>query len=224
MAYKLIIFDWDGTLMDSQGKIVSCMQQAAQLCDVDVPSVDAVKHIIGISLLPAIKQLFGFSDTPGEQQKAEQVRDAYKHVFIEMDQTPSPLFDGVHTMLTHLVDEGHELAVATGKARRGLERAWSQSGTKSFFVNSRCADEAQSKPSPDMLEQLLADHSLTPDQAVMIGDTAYDMKMAKDIGMERIAVTYGVHDVALLASQQPTFTVDSVSQLHHTLLTRLNNA
>ena len=198
------------------------MQLAAQHCDMPIPTPSEVKHIIGISLLPAIKQLFGLTDSLGEHKKAEQLRDAYKQAFIEKDQTPSPLFSGVIELLDDLNALSIDLAVATGKARRGLERAWLQTQTKHYFVNSRTADEAESKPSPDMLIQLLNDQNVHAHKAIMIGDTSYDMQMAREIGMDSIAVTYGVHDRQHLREQSPTHTVDSIKDLRQTLLTTLS--
>ncbi len=151
--YKLVIFDWDGTLMDSAAKIVSCMQHAAQQCDMPIPTYEEVGHIIGISLKPAIKQLFNIDD----DELAERLVAAYKEAFVTRDTTPCPLFDGVERLLSNLKETGCTLAVATGKARRGLDRAWAQTGTGRFFSASRTADEAESKPSPDMLLQLLDD-------------------------------------------------------------------
>ena len=118
--YKLVIFDWDGTLMDSAAKIVSCMQLAAKQCDMPVPTYDEVGHIIGISLKPAIKQLFNIKD----DELAERLVAAYKEAFVTRDTTPCPLFDGVEPLLSNLKEAGCTLAVATGKARRGLDRAW----------------------------------------------------------------------------------------------------
>lgn len=208
--YELIIFDWDGTLMDSAAKIVSCMQKAAEHCGVDIPSEDAVSHIIGISLKPAIKQLFNTSD----DELAERLTLAYKEVYLGADTTPCPLFNGVTDMLKALTDAGNVLAVATGKARRGLNRAWEQTGTGHFFTTSRCADEAESKPSPDMLLQLLDERGLTAGQALMIGDTTYDMQMAQSIGMDRVGVSYGVHAPVNLEKHNPKTIVHSIAELH----------
>lgn len=211
--YELIIFDWDGTLMDSAAKIVQCMQQAARHCEVDVPSDEAASHIIGISLKPAIKQLFNTDD----DQLAERLVLAYKEVYLGVDTTPCPLFNGVETMLSDLVAKQRTLAVATGKARRGLERAWRQTGTGHYFTTSRCADEAESKPSPDMLLQLIEERGLTPAQALMIGDTTYDMQMAQSIGMDRVGVSYGVHAQVHLEKHKPKAIVHSIAELHEVL-------
>lgn len=214
MRYKLVIFDWDGTLMDSAAKIINCMQIAAKHCDVDIPSAEAVSHIIGVSLKPAIKQLFSIDD----DALAERLVLAYKEAFVSHDATPCPLFNGVNELLTALKGEGAMLAVATGKARRGLDRAWSQTGTGHFFIASRCADDAQSKPSPDMLLQILDELSISAHDAVMIGDTTYDMQMAKSIGMRRIGVSYGVHAQVHLEALAPEIIVHSIGELQQFLL------
>ncbi|MDC8831276.1 HAD family hydrolase [Alteromonas gilva] len=216
--YELLIFDWDGTVMDSAAKIISCMQQAARQCDVSVPGPEAVSHIIGISLKPAIMQLFQTED----EQLADRLVLAYKEVYLGADTTPCPLFEGAEAMLSDLVEAGHVLAVATGKARRGLNRAWQQTGTGHYFTTSRCADEAESKPSPDMLLQLLEERNLTPAQALMIGDTTYDMQMAQAIGMDRVGVSYGVHAPVNLARHNPRAIVHSIGELHELLMTQDN--
>lgn len=211
--YKLVIFDWDGTLMDSAAKIVSCMQLAAEQCGMPIPTYDEVGHIIGISLKPAIKQLFKIED----DELAERLVAAYKDAFVTRDTTPCPLFDGVERLLSSLKVAGCTLAVATGKARRGLDRAWLQTETGSFFSASRTADEAESKPSPDMLLQLLGELGFEIEDAVMIGDTTYDMQMAKTIGMDRIGVSYGVHAQVHLEALSPVALVHSISELETAL-------
>ena len=214
MRYKLVIFDWDGTLMDSADKIINCMQIAAKHCDVPVPSAEAVSHIIGISLKPAIKQLFNIDD----DALAERLVLAYKEAFVSHDATPCPLFSGVDDLLSALKAKGTTLAVATGKARRGLDRAWSQTGTGHYFSASRCADDAKSKPSPEMLLQILDDLNISAQDAVMIGDTTYDMQMAKSIGMRRIGVSYGVHAQVHLEALAPETIVHSIAELQQFLL------
>ena len=211
--YQLIVFDWDGTVMDSVGKIVQCMQIAARQCDLPVPSAAEVGNIIGISLHPAIKILFNLSQDP----VVDTVVEAYKAAYLEQDVTPCPMFDGAVEMLNALHQQGYTLAVATGKARRGLDRAWRHTATGQFFTASRTACEAQSKPSSDMLEQLLQETGINVTEAVMIGDTVYDMQMAEQIGMDRIGVTYGVHDAARLQRHSPVHIADSIGQLHQFL-------
>lgn len=207
--YKLVIFDWDGTLMDSANKIVNCMQIAAKQCDMPIPTYEEVGHIIGISLKPAIMQLFSITDSA----LGDRLVQAYKDAFVSVDVTPCPLFDGVEEMLGSLKTAGCILAVATGKARRGLDRAWKQTNTGNYFSASRTADEAESKPSSDMLEQLLDELGFEANDAVMIGDTTYDMQMAKSIGMDRIGVSYGVHAQVHLEALEPVALVHSIEEL-----------
>lgn len=218
MSYKLVIFDWDGTLMDSQAKIVNCMQLAARDCNIVCPDADEVKQIIGISLVPAIKRLFNLSDSEPDEALKHKIRDAYKANYFAQDQTPCPLFDGVPALLSRLQEKGINMAVATGKARRGLERAWDNTNTKQFFLSSRTSDEAESKPSSDMLKQLLMELELDASEAIMVGDTTYDMQMARDVNMPSIAVSYGVHSEAQLADFSPRFIVHSIAQLEKTLI------
>ena len=135
-----VIFDWDGTLMDSAGKIVACMQKAAVLSDLPIPSREQVEHVIGISLTPAIEQLFSINNT-----KANQVSERYKRAFLEQDKTPCLLFKGAQKMLMQLSNT-YTLGVATGKARRGLTRAINYSQTGHYFDSTICGDEATSKP------------------------------------------------------------------------------
>ncbi len=206
--YQCIIFDWDGTVMDSAGKIISCMQLAAKECNLPIPSDNAVAHIIGISLAPAIAKLFALTD---ETVIARMV-DAYKHIFLSVDSTPCPLFNGAHDLLSALQPH-FTLAVATGKARRGLVRAWESSQTGHFFSDSCCADEAHSKPHPDMLVQILQRQGLKPAQCLMVGDTTYDLQMAKHIGMDRVGVDYGVHSTDALLQHLPKGIISSPMEL-----------
>ena len=193
--------------MDSAAKIVKCMQTAASLSKLEIPSVKAVEHIIGISLKPAIVQLFNISDN-----KADEVVEHYKNTFLDNDSTPCPLFNGVRPTLITLQSKA-QLGVATGKARRGLNRAWQMTNTGGFFQVSRCADEAESKPSSDMLSQILAHWQVDPREVVMIGDTIYDMQMAENIGMHRIAVSYGVHSKEQLLKHKPLKIIDNFEEL-----------
>lgn len=195
--------------MDSAQKIVLSMQMAASKSGLQTPSEHAVRQIIGISLKPAIMQLFAIND----EQLADHVVDHYKQSFQENHHVPSPLFDGVIPLLDTLASQKRQLAVATGKARRGLNNAWQQSGTKDYFVSSRCADEALSKPEPDMLQQIIDELGLSPSDAVMIGDTSHDMLMAEKIGMDRIGVSYGVHDTHQLERHSPNTIISAPLEL-----------
>lgn len=188
-AHDLIIFDWDGTLMDSEAKIVRCIQCAAQDLGAPDPGPAAIRHIIGLGLQEAMQSLF-----PAETgTRRVQLIDRYRQHFLELDNTAMPLFPGVREGLAELAEQGYLLAVATGKARRGLERVLDETGTRHLFVASRCADEAFSKPNPRMLEDILDMTGISRQQAIMVGDTVYDMEMARHAGVPGLAVSYGVH-------------------------------
>jgi len=206
---KVVIFDWDGTVMDSVAKIVNSVQIAAGRLALPVPTAHAAKQIIGLSLDPAFKTLFPQSSAAERELLAEHYKDIYSNV----DRTPTPLFAGADHVFTTLRQRGYQLAVATGKARRGLERMFAETKTGHHFVTSRCSDEAQSKPHPQMLEHILAELQLTPAQAVMVGDSRYDLMMAHSIGMHRIGVTHGVHGHPEFAPFAPHAVINSLGAL-----------
>lgn len=212
--YQLIIFDWDGTLMNSIDRIVSSMQNAALLSQLVKPSAEHVKEIIGLSLPAAITTLF--PDNSSEQTAALVAQ--YKHQYVEVNNTPAPLFNDAIALLTNLQQESKLLAVATGKGRVGLERVFQTTQTGHFFHASRCADEVKSKPHPEMLHSLLEELHIDKSQAVMIGDTCHDLKMAQSAGVDRIGVTFGVHDREVLSQYQPKAIVDSLTELQTLLL------
>ncbi|MDO6547008.1 HAD-IA family hydrolase [Pseudoalteromonas carrageenovora] len=210
--YKLVIFDWDGTVMDSVGKIVNCIRQSALSLNLTPPSDDAIKNIIGLSLERAIDVLF-----PEQVKHQKALIAGYKHQY-RVDMTPTPVFDDVASVLSALQEQGIMLAVATGKGRDGLERLLDQSQLRQFFSATRTSDDAPSKPSPDMLYQLLQEIGVSADDAVMIGDTKIDMAMGKAANMDRIGVTMGVHNAQQLSELTPVATVDNYQQLQQVLL------
>ncbi|MFM5754167.1 HAD-IA family hydrolase [Aeromonas veronii] len=210
---RLAIFDWDGTLMDSVGRIVACVQGAAKDCELAVPTPTRIRQIIGLSLDVAMSRLFPLCSgaTSGERQIAALI-DCYRHHYLH-DATPSPLFAGAGELLHDWQSRGLQLAVATGKSRRGLDRVLDETGLRPLFVASRGADEARSKPDPMMLEQILDELELSPRQAVMIGDSVHDMAMAEAIAMARIGVTWGVDSSDALSRHGPLDVVDSMTAL-----------
>jgi phosphoglycolate phosphatase len=187
--YDLIVFDWDGTLMDSEAKIVRCMQAAALDVGIPDPGATAIRDIIGLGLSEAMQVLF---PEQAPIRRAELV-ERYRRHFLELDSTGMPLFPGVSQGLTQLMQQGYLLAIATGKARRGLNRVLDDTGMRHLFVSSRCADEAFSKPHPQMLEDILDHTGVDAGRALMVGDTVYDMKMARNANVAGLAVSYGVH-------------------------------
>jgi phosphoglycolate phosphatase len=212
MKYQLIIFDWDGTLMDSIDKIVLCMQQAAKQQLVAVPDAQAVKNIIGLSLLNAMQQLFPHL-SPTEQ--AAMV-DAYRDQYHTLQHIDTPFYPGIKDLLIHLKAQGYTLAVATGKGRHGLNEMIEKTQTRALFSATICADEAHSKPNPLMLTKLLDELQLTAKQALMVGDSSYDLEMAMNAGMDSLGVSYGVHGRDKLKLCHPIAVVDClVSDLHY---------
>ncbi|MDZ7869617.1 MAG: HAD-IA family hydrolase [Rheinheimera sp.] len=206
---KVVIFDWDGTVMDSVAKIVNSVRIAAERLTLPVPTEHAAKQIIGLSLEPAFKTLFPDSTTAERELLSEHYKDVYSNV----DKTPTPMFDGAELVFSTLRQRGYQLAVATGKARRGLDRMFAETKTGHHFTTSRCSDEAQSKPHPQMLQHILSELQLAPAQAVMIGDSRYDLMMAHSIAMPRIGVTHGVHGHAEFAPFTPHAVVDNLVAL-----------
>ena len=200
----LLIFDWDGTLSDSTSRIVSCLQQAAVSAGVQVLSDDAIRNIIGLGLPEAMECLY--PDLSAD--KKECVRQEYVRHFLLVDHEPSPFYPGVIEGLTRLRQKDFRMAVATGKSRRGLDRVLGRLKMQHFFDGTRCADETASKPNPLMLNELLAEFDLLPEKAIMVGDTEYDMDMALQAGVHRVAVSYGAHHIDRLHPYQPVLSVD----------------
>lgn len=205
LRYELIVFDWDGTLMDSAAKIVRCFQAAAHDAEIASPPAEAIRHIIGLGLKDALDRLLPGT---GEEVRARVIACYRKH-FIELDTTETPLFPGVMQGLDRLSRAGFRLAIATGKARQGLDRVLSDSALSHYFCATRCADEAQSKPHPQMLHDLLELTDVSAERTLMIGDTTYDLQMAHAAAVGSVAVTYGAHDRATLMAHSPLACVDS---------------
>lgn len=206
----LLIFDWDGTLSDSTGLITRAMQQSARDLGWAVPEEKAVHNIIGLGLPEALVTLF-----PGlPEEDRNQFRDRYRENYLYEDRArPPSLFPGVMETLTRLRDDGHKMAIATGKSRVGLDRVLKAMNLDGFFHDTRCADETASKPHPLMLHQLLETLEGHPEEAVMIGDTEYDMEMGRRAEMARIAVSYGAHEIHRLHPYEPVLCMDQFGEL-----------
>ncbi len=207
--FKTIIFDWDGTLMDSAGRIISAMQTSAANVGLPVPEEHAVRHIIGLSLDAVFDELFPETDYAIKPQ----LFDEYRYQYVEADNTPSPLFEGAEEVLQHLKAQGLALAVATGKARKGLMRVMTESALTDYFDDSICADEAESKPHPQMLQRLTERNGWQKHQCLMIGDTTHDLKMAKSAGIPSIGVSYGAHAKEHLIHHDPLHILDDIRDL-----------
>lgn len=207
--FDLIVFDWDGTLMDSEAKIVRCMLAAANEAGLTDPGAPAIRHIIGLGLKEALQELF----PQASAAQTVQLIESYRVHFLERDDTAMPLFPGVREGLAQLAEQGYLLAIATGKARRGLNRVLDETGLRGLFVSSRCADEAHSKPHPLMLEQILDETGVGSARALMVGDTVYDMQMARHARMAGLSVSYGVHERNALLEQGACDCLDSFPEV-----------
>ena len=199
--------------MDSVAKIVRCFAAALEDAGAPDPGEDAIRHIIGLGLGEAVTELLPEADAATR----EQVVERYRQHFLHLDQTGMELFPGVRTGLEDLSAQGYMLAIATGKARRGLDRVLRDTGTAHLFCATRCADEAFSKPHPRMLEDILEQTGFDAGRALMVGDTTYDMQMARHAGIDGLAVTYGVHGRELLAEHGPLACLDSFTEVYEWL-------
>lgn len=209
MPTELIIFDWDGTLMDSAARIVNCMRAAFIDQGLEPPPRERMRAQIGLGLEEA---LHGLCPTLGPARLAA-LMDAYRGRFLGDDPTPTPLFDQAASVVHELHRRGLLLAVATGKSRRGLDRALRESALGGYFHATRCADESLSKPNPMMLHELLNVLGTSPKAALMVGDTEFDLLMARNAGVPALAVAQGVHDRQRLLACAPQGLIETIGEL-----------
>jgi phosphoglycolate phosphatase len=207
MRYKLVVFDWDGTLIDSAGTIVECIQDAARDMGLAVPEAARARHVIGLGLHDSLR--YAVPTLPAERYP--EFSAAYRKHFLARENTML-LFPGVRELLADL-STGRALAIATGKGRRGLDRALDAGDLRRFFAASRCADETHPKPHPAMLLEIMRQPQVEAPQALMIGDTSHDLEMARAAGVDALAVTYGAHSETGLRACGPRDCVSSVAGL-----------
>jgi phosphoglycolate phosphatase len=217
--YSLVIFDWDGTLMDSTPSIVAAIQGACRDLALPVPTDDAAAWVIGLSLHDALHKAVP-SLTAAELPR---FLERYKFHYLTRDPLLR-LFNGIAPLFDELAALPIQLAVATGKSRVGLERGLDASGLRRFFHGSRTADETFSKPHPAMLQELMRELDVAPEHTLMIGDTSHDLNMARHAGTASLGVTYGAHSVQELEACSPDGLVDTVPELRSWLLPRLLSA
>ena len=206
--FELIVFDWDGTLMDSAGAIVGALQAACSDLGITEPSDESARHIIGLGLRDALA--CALPDLPEEQYLS--LAERYRYHFLAGD-SGLEMFAGIPELVAGLSRAGHLLAVATGKSRKGLQRALATSGLQALFHASRCADECHSKPHPQMLYELMDELGAAPERTLMIGDTTHDLLVARNAGVAALAVTYGAHPRAELLAAAPLAFADSVAEM-----------
>ena len=207
--FDLLIFDWDGTLMDSAGVIVDSIQRACEDIGLPAPGDRASRQIIGLGLIQALQTLL--PDLPADDYP--RLVERYRHHYLGRDDQ-IPLFAGVDSGIRELHASGFTLAVATGKSRLGLSRALESSGLESWFAATRCADQTHSKPHPAMVLELMAELGADPARTLVIGDTSHDLQMAAGAGVAALGVTYGAHEVDDLAPHAPLALLDSFAEVY----------
>jgi phosphoglycolate phosphatase len=207
VKYRLVVFDWDGTLIDSAGTIVRCIQDAARDMALEVPDRERASHVIGLGLQDSLRHA-----VPGlAPERYLEFADHYRRHFLAR-QDAMLLFPGIEDLLEVLAGQ-RTLAIATGKSRRGLDRALDADGLRRFFTASRCADETNPKPHPAMLLELMEELQVGRAATLMVGDTSHDLEMARAAGVDALAVTYGAHPEEGLRACGPAGCVSSVAEL-----------
>lgn len=207
--FDLLIFDWDGTLMDSAGVIVDSIQRACEDIGLAAPGERASRQIIGLGLVQALQTLL--PDLPADDYP--RLVERYRHHYLGRDHC-IPLFDGVAEGIRALSAQGFTLAVATGKSHAGLSRALDASGLGPCFTATRCADQTHSKPHPAMVLELLDELDAAPGRALVIGDTSHDLLMAANAGVASLGVTYGAHEPGDLTPHAPLALATSFAEVH----------
>lgn len=218
MSQKLVIFDCDGTLVDGQHLIIDSMRVASERCDITFPGDDVVRRIVGLSLDYAIAQIYPTCSPEQHEQIQVQFIDYYRHLRAT-EQDHEPLYDGILEMIHHLHDEGYLLGVATGKSRRGLINTLKKFDVLERFITLNTADDGPGKPHPSMIHNALLDSGVEPEDAYMIGDTSFDMEMARAANVTAIGVSWGYHAPQELIRAGAHHMIDHISSLPDILRT-----
>jgi len=219
MSFRLLVFDWDGTLMDSEARIVGCIRAAIEDLGAEPRDDSSIRNIIGLGLREAIEVLYPQADDALRERLAQRYRDHY----LGSSGIPSQLFPGARDTLLDLAERGYLLGIATGKGRQGLDRVLEDTNVRELFHATRCATETLSKPNPEMLEQVMDELGATPEETLMIGDTEYDMLMARNAGAAALAVSYGVHGQERLMGHGPLGCLDDITELGDWLKARTDH-
>lgn len=206
--YDLVVFDWDGTLLDSTGAIVKAIQAASRDIGATPPSDEKARYVIGMGLREAL--MYAVPDLP--ESRYDELVNAYRKHYLSGDHELT-LFAGVESLLQTLQAENRWVAVATGKSRLGLDRALGHSGLGHYFDTTRTADETRSKPHPQMLEEIMSQFAVDPERTLMIGDTTHDLLMAQNAGACGLGITHGAHPVSALRDCAPVAVVNSIPDL-----------
>lgn len=208
-ALAAIVFDWDGTLMDSVGRIVRCLQLARAEIGAEPRSDEQMRDIIGLGVREATLTLYPEVD----DAFVAAFTQTYRRYYLEVDVTPTPLYADAEAVLSELSGRGYLLGIATGKSRRGLDEALATTGLARFFDATATADEHPSKPHPGMLEYVLGRLGVAPDDALMVGDSIFDLEMANNLAVRGIGITHGVHDAARLQRCCPVALIGKLAEL-----------
>ena len=203
----MLVFDWDGTIIDSASTIAECIRLAAGDLGLEVPTKEQASHVIGLGLHDALRLAVPGLMPEHVTEFVERYRQHFRAREHEMD-----LFAGMRELVAALSKE-RVLGIATGKSRHGLDRSLESTGLRPYFKASRCADETHPKPHPAMLRELMDELDVPARGALMIGDTSHDLEMARAAGVDALAVTYGAHAEEGLRSCQPRACVASVAEL-----------
>ena len=206
--YDLIVFDWDGTVMDSTAIIVRSIQMACRDIGLPIPNDDDARYVIGLGLDQALRHAV---PTMTEVQRPDMVT-RYRHHFLQQDGA-IPLFNGARETITELHEAGCQLAVATGKTHAGLSRAMESSDMTHFFHATRTADRTFSKPHPAMLLELMDELGVDAGRTLMIGDTTHDLQMAHNAEVDVVAMSHGAHSEEQLLALNPLALVEDFVQL-----------
>ncbi len=209
MTIAFVVFDWDGTLSDSKGRIVETLRSTLSTLGAHAGTDEELARVIGLALPDCAHELVPDSD----ERFAEAFVQTYREAWFASDAPPTQTFDGVERTLAAIAERGLPMAVATGKNRAGLDRELGHTGLGSYFAATRCADETRSKPHPQMLLELL-DHAGVPaEHAILVGDSHWDMKMAAAASVRSVAVSYGAQPLDRLLEHDPWSTIDAIEQL-----------
>lgn len=211
--FPLLVFDWDGTLVDSIDRIVTSLQFASKkTVNIELSDTQA-RDVIGLGLMEAIGKLHPDLDSNLHINELNNIADAYRQHYMHDCAVPAPLFNGVNDLLSDLRNEGYTLAISTGKSRAGLEQSINEHDLAHHFVTTRCAGENKSKPDPEMLHEILHQLNFSASQTLMIGDSEHDLKMASNANVQSIGVTHGVHDEATLNKHSPITCLTDITDL-----------
>jgi phosphoglycolate phosphatase len=213
---KLIIFDCDGTLVDSQANIIAAMNDAFERNQLSLPDPHAVRRIVGLSLVEGLQMLLPEAEYDFQVHMAEEYKNGF-HRLRNGGLVDEPLYPGTREIIELLARDGHSLGVATGKSDRGLNIVLSHHGLKDHFITLQTADRHPSKPHPSMIYQAMADAGVEAADTVMIGDTTFDMEMAVNAGVRAIGVDWGYHDTHELVATGAKSVLTDFAQLHQLL-------